>query len=263
MKPTERTFDWSVVIPAFNEEDRLPRYLEEIRSFFETVPWTVEVIVADDGSVDGTPRLVTELARSWPALKLDSLPSNCGKGAAVRQGILGAQGQRILFTDADGATPIEEIHRLSRALDDGADIAIGSRALAGSDTHVETNLRRRLVGRAFHLMVSILGVRNIRDTQCGFKAFRAEVAHPLFEAITVDGFGFDVEAMLLAQRAGFRIDEIPVNWAHVDGSRISVLRDSPRMAREVVAVRLKMLAGRYKDWPPTVGLAPLQRKRGD
>jgi len=246
MKQAGPSPDWSVVIPAFNEEDRLPRYLEEIRGFFESAPWSAEVIVADDGSTDGTPRLVTELARDWPALTLHSLPRNRGKGAAVREGILLARGQRVLFADADGATPIAELHRLGRALDGGADIAIGSRAVAGSDTRVETSMRRRFIGRTFHLMVSLLGVRNIRDTQCGFKAFRADVARPLFEALTIDGFGFDVEVMLLAQRAGLRIDEIPVNWAHVDGSRISILRDSPRMALEVMSVRFNMLTGKYR-----------------
>jgi dolichyl-phosphate beta-glucosyltransferase len=249
MKQAGPSPDWSVVIPAFNEEDRLPQYLEEIRRFFESTRWSAEVIVADDGSTDGTPGVVTELARDWPALKLHSLPRNRGKGAAVREGILLARGRRVLFADADGATPIAELHRLSRALDKGADIAIGSRAVAGSDTRVETSMRRRFIGRTFHLMVSLLGIRNIRDTQCGFKAFRADVAGPLFEAVTIDGFGFDVEVMLLAQRAGFRIDEIPVNWAHVDGSRISILRDSPRMALEVMSVRLKMLAGQHGRWP--------------
>jgi dolichyl-phosphate beta-glucosyltransferase len=248
--PTEFSPDWSVIVPAYNEEERLPRYLEEIRDFFEGGTLSAEVIVADDGSVDSTARLVSEFSQRWPALKLHSLPTNRGKGAAVRQGILQARGHRILFTDADGATPIAELHRLSKALDDGADIAIGSRAVPGSDTHVETSFQRRFIGRTFHLMVSLLGVRKIRDTQCGFKAFRADVARPLFEAATIDGFGFDVEVMLLAQRAGMRIDEIPVNWTHMDGSRISILRDSPRMAREVMCVRIKMLAGSYKGWQP-------------
>lgn len=242
--------DWSIVIPAYNEEDRLPPYLAAIQDFFATTPWSVEVIVADDGSVDRTASLVEQLADRWPALKIHSLPHNQGKGAAVRQGILRARGKRILFADADGATPISELHRLSKALDEGADIAIGSRAILDSETHVETSWRRRVIGRTFHALVSIVGVRRIRDTQCGFKAFRAEVALPLFDTLTIDGFGFDVEVILLAQRADLRIAEVPVNWTHVDGSRISIFRDSPRMAMDVVSVRVKMLGGRYKAWPP-------------
>lgn len=241
---------WSIVVPAYNEEDRLPRYLAEIREFFEIIGWSVEVLVSDDGSRDATARVVSELSEEWPALRLHRLPENRGKGAAVREGILRARGERVLFTDADGATPIAEILRLSRALDDGADIAVGSRALKGKDTRVETSVKRRLVGRTFHLMISILGVRGVRDTQCGFKAFLGPVAKELFAASTIDGFGFDVELFLLAQKACFRIDEVPVNWTHVDGSRVSVLRDSPRMALEVLSVRWRLLTGHYRGWPP-------------
>jgi len=236
---------WSIVIPAFNEETRLPVYLKHIWEFVKAEDRRFEIIVADDGSTDATAPIVRRMMTSWEGLRLEQLPVNRGKGAAVRQGILVAQGRRILFTDADGSTPIRELYRLEEAINQGADLAIGSREKHSEETRVEALAARRLIGRSFHFLLSLIGVRGIKDTQCGFKAFRYDVAQTLFQASSIDGFGFDVEILLLARTLKYRIAEVPVNWSHVEGSKVSLIRDAPRMAMDVIRVRAKLLRGAY------------------
>jgi len=209
--------DITVVIPAFNEEHRLPATLRDTVAYFAGRDERVEIIAVDDGSDDGTARVIAEWSDRYAQIRSIRLPENRGKGAAVRTGVLAATGAQVLFTDADGATPIEELARLREALADGADIAIGSRALRGRQVTVDAKWHRRLIGRVFHRMVETIAVTGFADTQCGFKLFRAEVAHDLFSAQRVDGFGFDVEILLAAKERGYRIDEVPVNWTHQTG----------------------------------------------
>ena len=190
---------WSVIVPAFNEAGRLPRYLEEIVAYFDARAEPYEVIVVDDGSWDDTVAAVEALHRRHPAIRVLRLPSNEGKGAAVRRGMLAAEGAYRLFADADGATPISELERLEAALVRGADIAIGSRAVADPGVEVVARRHRVAAGRVFSWMVSRIGVRGVADSQCGFKAFTAKAADHLFARLVTRGFGFDVELLLRAQ----------------------------------------------------------------
>ena len=237
--------DLSIVIPAYNEQGRLEPTLRAYLGYCHERHRSVEVIVVDDGSTDGTTPLIERLTAAFPELRLIRLAQNQGKGYAVRSGIVNARGRRILFADADGATPIEEIERLDAALDAGADLAIGSRAMASGEVQVRTRLHRRLIGRAFHMLVRLTGVSGIADTQCGFKLFRGNVAHVLFSRMRTTGFSFDVEVLMMARLCGHHIAEVPVNWTHQPGSRVNLLTDSARMAVDLVRIRFRRLQGRY------------------
>ena len=237
--------DLSIVVPAYNEQGRLEPTLRAYLGYFRDRGREVEAIVVDDGSTDATTPLVERLAAEFAELRLIRLAQNQGKGYAVRSGIVNARGRRILFADADGATPIAEIERLDAALDAGADLAIGSRAVASTDVHVRTRLHRRLIGGAFHLLVRLTGVSGISDTQCGFKLFRGTVAHVLFSRMRTSGFSFDVEVLMMARLCGHRIAEVPVNWTHQPGSRVNLVTDSARMAADLVRIRFGRLKGQY------------------
>lgn len=235
---------WSVVIPAFNEATRLPRYLDEVLAFFEGRGEPYEVLVVDDGSTDGTADAVRVLAARRSALRLIALPGNCGKGAAVRAGMLAATGAFRLFTDADGATPIAELKRLEPALLAGADVVVGSRALGEPGVSLRARRHRVAAGRVFAWLVARCGLRGIADSQCGFKAFTAAAAGRLFGPLETRGFGFDVEVLLRAQAAGDRIVEVAVNWADQAGSKVGVLRTGPGMLVQIVRARRRLEAVR-------------------
>ena len=229
---------WSVVIPAFNEADRLPPYLDEVVQYFAGRGEPYEVLVVDDGSTDATQELVE--ARRCPDVQVLRFPQNQGKGAAVRAGMLAARGAYRLFTDADGATPIAELKRLEPALSAGADVVIGSRVVVDAAVSV-TALRHRVVaGRVFNWLVARLGLKAIADSQCGFKAFTAAAAVRLFGALSIRGFAFDVELLLLAQAMGCRIVEVPVNWADQAGSKVTVLRHGPGMLGQIARARFRI-----------------------
>ena len=237
--------DLSIIVPAYNEELRLEATIRAYLDYLRCSVRSVELIVVDGGSTDATGLLVERLAAEFPELRLIRLAENRGKGYAIRSGVVNARGRKILFADADGATPIAELDRLEAALDRGADLAIGSRALPGDGVHVRTRLYRRLIGRAFHLLVEHLAVRGIQDTQCGFKLFRAPVAHDLFSRMRTNGFSFDVEVLMLAQRRRYAIAEVPVNWTHQPGSKVNLALDSLRMALDLVIIRVRSLTGEY------------------
>ena len=231
---------WSVVIPAFNEARRLPPYLEEVLGFFDGRGEPYEVLVADDGSTDSTVAAVRALGARHPALRVLPLGRNRGKGAAVRAGMLAATGAYRLFTDADGATPIAELKRLEAALAAGADIAIASRVLVDPSVSVATRRSRVAAGRVFNWLVARLGLRGIADSQCGFKAFTAAAAERLFGRLQSDGFGFDVELLLRAQAAGYRVVEVAVNWSDQAGSKVGVLTTGPGMLLEILRARRRI-----------------------
>ena len=230
---------WSIVIPAFNEAHRLPRYLGEIVTYFDERHEPYEVLVADDGSTDGTAAAVVAATRGHPAVRVLRSEWNEGKGAAVRRGMLAARGDYRLFTDADGATPIGELKRLEVALAAGAQIAIGSRARVDASVSVVARQHRVLAGRVFNWIVERLGVADVADSQCGFKAFTAAAADDLFTRLRTRGFGFDVELLLRAQGSGYRVTEIPVNWTDQPGSKVGVLGNGPRMLGEILLARLR------------------------
>lgn len=236
----------SVVIPAYNEERRLGATLGALKAFLRRRRLSAEVWVVDDGSNDGTPALVRRAARSWRGLRLLALGSNQGKGAAVRAGVLAARGREILFSDADLSTPLEELDALRRALRAGADIAIGSRALDRARIGVRQPLYRELAGRLFNRVVQAFGVPGIQDTQCGFKLFKAPVAKRLFAAQQVPRFGFDVELLFLARRAGYRVAEVPVRWINSPETKVRPIRDGGRAFLDVALIRLYHAQGRYR-----------------
>ncbi len=229
-----------MVVPAYNEAVRLPGYLKDIQAYFEGRDESYEVIVVDDGSRDNTAERVREVAAGRPGVIVHALAQNRGKGHAVRAGMARAVGALRLMTDADGATPIAEVARLEAAIAAGADIAVGSRVLQDPTVARQVRTHRMLSGHVFNFLVRRLGVVGVVDTQCGFKLFRGEVAAALFPRLDTDGFGFDVELLLLAQRRGYRVAEVPVNWADQPGSKVGVLRDGPRMLREVLAARRRL-----------------------
>lgn len=245
---------WSVVIPAYNEAERLPRYLHEVVGYFDGRGERYEVLVVDDGSRDATAARVRELAAAAPAVALVATPDNRGKGHAVRAGMRRARGAWRLMADADGATPIVEVKRLEAALQAGADIAVGSRALSDPSVAVVARPHRRLAGALFHLVSRAAGVAGVIDTQCGFKLFRGPVADDVFAAVTTDGFGFDVEVLLVARRRGYRVAEVAVNWTDQPGSKVSVLTDGPRMLAQVLAARIRL--GRATGAPSPTGERP-------
>ena len=225
----------SVVVPAFNEEDRLGPTLDRISAYCAAAHPSFEVIVADDGSRDGTVALAE--ARG---VRVISLGRNRGKGAAVRAGMLAARGDHVLFSDADLATPIEELGKLEAVMAAGNDVVIGSRAVAGAEIRTRQHPIREGMGRSFNLIVRALLLGGIRDTQCGFKLFTRAAAHDLFGRATIDGFAFDVEILWLA-RDRYRVAETPVVWRHVEESKVSPGIDAARMLRDVVRLRLRHL----------------------
>jgi dolichyl-phosphate beta-glucosyltransferase len=223
----------SVVIPAYNEETRLPRTLCAVQAWLAASGLSHEVIVADDGSTDATARVardagVTVLAGT----------QNRGKGHAVRRGMLAAIGARRLMTDADLSTPMEDLPRLMAALDAGYDVAIASRALAGSNVEVRQPWYRENMGRLFNLVVRTLLLPDLHDTQCGFKLFSAGATEAAFKDAHLDGFSFDVEALYLARRAGCRIAEVPVTWRNDEATRVRTLQGA-RAFLDVMRIRFR------------------------
>jgi glycosyltransferase involved in cell wall biosynthesis len=228
--------DLSLVIPAYDEEERIGGTLAACSAYLDERGLSYEILVVDDGSRDRTCQVALESGH--PAVRLITLPQNRGKGAAVRTGVLASTGARVLFSDADLSTPIEELTKLEAELDRGAAVAIGSRGVSGADVRVHQSAPREMMGRTFNLIVRALVMGGIRDTQCGFKLFRGDVARALFAASTIDGFAFDVDILLRARRAGHRIAEVPVVWRHVEQSKVSPARDASRMLWDVIALSL-------------------------
>ena len=242
-----RAIDLSVVIPAFNEAARIQGCLSEITAYFKQRGIAYEVLVVDDGSVDGAAILVDRYRREDQAVRLLRLPRNMGKGYAVRAGVREARGALLLIADADGATPIRETERLETAIRGGADLAIGSRFLASRDSRYRVKARwhRSVLGNLFNLVVQALGLRGITDTQCGFKLLQEAVALDLFSVACINGYGLDLEVLYVAQRRGYRIAEVPVNWSDQPGSKVRVFRDGFRMLLDLLTIRRNYARGLY------------------
>ena len=235
----------SIVIPAYNEARRIGLTLEKIYAYLDDQEISAQVLVVDDGSTDGTGDVALKAAGEH-ACEVLSYGGNRGKGFAVRYGLLRAQGERVLMTDADLSTPIEELARLDTALDKGSDVAIGSRAVAGANVVVSQAGLRKYAGKIFNLIVRVLTGLPFKDTQCGFKLFDTRRCRPVFEAMRLDGFSFDVEALFLAQRLGLRISELPVEWHNSPESKVDFVRDSLRMFRDMFKIRWWAVTGSYE-----------------
>jgi dolichyl-phosphate beta-glucosyltransferase len=236
----------SIVVPAFNEEQRLPKSLQDIRAYVKSRSLRAEVLVVDDGSTDATAKVVEDSRAGFPELRLISNRHNHGKGFSVRQGMLEACGEIALFTDADLSTPIAEADKLLAVLrDDAYDGAIGSRAVDRSLIEVHQPAVREQAGILFNRIVRSLIGLPFQDTQCGFKAFHREKARVIFERQRRAGFGFDPEILFLAQQEGLRIAEVPVRWAHNPATKVNLLGDSLGMFLDVLAIRWNAWMGRY------------------
>lgn len=230
--------DLSIVIPAFNEAQRLGPTLRRVVDYLRQNGADYEVLVVDDGSTDATSEVAGEFAREGVRVLRQEV--NRGKGAVLKAGVLASRGREVLLTDADLSTPIEDLERLRPHLAE-AELVLGSRAVAGSEIARHQPLYREMMGRTFNLIIRLLGVRGLRDTQCGFKLLRGEVARRLFAELRIERFAYDVELVWLARRHGYRVAEVGVRWADSPSTRVNPLTDSSRMFWDVLALR-------WRDW---------------
>ena len=236
---------YSIVIPAYNEAGRIPATLRSVVDCIRQRGWSAEVIVVDDGSTDATALVVRDIAASAPEVRLIQNPGNRGKGYSVRAGMLQALGEVAMFTDADLSAPMEEAEGLFAAIANGADIAIGSRWMdRGRQTHRQP-FYRQFFGRCFNAVTRLVMGLQFADTQCGFKAFTRAAAQTVFQLQTIERWGFDPEILFIALKRGYRIQEVPVSWAHDERTRMSYLKDGMKMLEEIAIVRWNALLGRY------------------
>jgi dolichyl-phosphate beta-glucosyltransferase len=239
------TTSLSIVIPAYNEERRLGVTLSEIGGFLDRHDWDWDVRVVDDGSVDRTARVVEEHSREDARIVLQREPHR-GKGGAAKAGLLAARGTYRFLCDADLSMPIRELPRFLPPLLVDFDVAIGSREGHGS-RRIGEPLRRHWVGRTFNLAVQWLAVSGLADTQCGFKMFTASAVEEIFPLVTIDGWAFDIEALVIARRRRLRIVEVPIEWHYRPESRVSILRDGYHMLRDLLEIRMRARRGEFDE----------------
>ncbi len=233
----------SLIIPAYNEAERLPQTLPPVFDFLETQPYVFEIIIVNNNSSDNTRQIALEYATSRPYIRvIDELAQ--GKGAAVRTGMLAATGDYLFMADADFSMPVEEIAKFLPPQLSQYDVAIGSREAPGAVRYNEPQYRH-FMGRVFNFYVKTLAIPGFEDTQCGFKCFRREVAWDILPYQSIDGWAFDVELLFIALRRGYRVVEVPVQWYYGENSRVSPIRDTINMIREVLRIRYNGFAGRY------------------
>ncbi len=238
----------SVVIPAYNEEQRLPATLASVLDYLGSRGWaSYEVLVVNDGSRDDTARVVREFAAGHPCVKLVENPGNRGKGYSVRHGMLKARGEWVLFTDSDLSAPIEELDKLLEAARAAkAAVAIGSRALDRTLIEIHQSWFRETAGRIFNLLMRILTGLSFKDTQCGFKLFDARAAQEIFSRQRIERWGFDAEVLFIARKLGFKTVEVPVRWSHAEGTKVNMLSDSANMFLDLVRIRWNHIRGLYR-----------------
>jgi dolichyl-phosphate beta-glucosyltransferase len=236
----------SVVIPAYNEAARIAHTLEQIVRYLEHQPYLSELIVVDDGSTDQTIRVVTDIFKRLERGILLVNDTNRGKGYSVRKGVLASTGEMVLFSDADLSTPIAELEKLLAALQQGHDIAIGSRGLKTSDVKVHQPFYREMMGKMFNVILRLLLLTPFHDTQCGFKCFQGVVARQLFALQTINHFSFDVEVLFLATLHGYKVAEVPVQWYNEPNTRVNALKDSTRMFKDAFKIRYNAWIGEYE-----------------
>jgi dolichyl-phosphate beta-glucosyltransferase len=241
--------EYSIVIPAYNESARIGAALSEVSACIRSRGWRAEVLVVDDGSTDDTAAMVRAWAAEHPEVRLLQNERNRGKGYSVRNGMLHATGETVMFTDADMSSPIDEAERLFSAIAAGADVAIGSRWLTGKRIVHRQPLYRRFFGRCFNALTRMVMRLPFADTQCGFKAFRRQAAQMVFGLQRIERWGFDPEILFIAITRGLRVDEVSVTWGHDERSRISYLRDGMQMLMELAFIRYNAVTGRYGRTP--------------
>lgn len=237
----------SIVIPAYNESARIGATLERVMSCVMDRGWDAEVLVVDDGSTDNTSLIVKQWMEEHPRLHLVQNPGNRGKGYSVRNGLLQAAGEVVMFTDADLSAPMEEAELLMQAIADGADVAIGSRWLDKTRQTIHQPMYRRFFGRCFNWVTRTVMGLPFKDTQCGFKAFRRPVAQVIFRLQRIERWGFDPEILFIARKLKYVVREVPVTWGHDERSRMSYLKDGMKMLEEMAVIRTNSLAGRYDE----------------
>ncbi|MEA1979324.1 MAG: dolichyl-phosphate beta-glucosyltransferase [Chloroflexota bacterium] len=233
----------SIIVPAHNEENRLPQSLDAILEFLHAQPYESEIIIVENGSSDNTAQISQDYAARHPEIQALQEPV-AGKGLAVRRGMLAAKGDFRFICDADLSMPIDEVNLFLPPQAPPFDIAIASREVPGAVRYDEPYYRH-LIGRAFNLLVRIVTLPGLQDTQCGFKCFRAEAAEELFPLQTIAGWTFDVEILFIARTRGMQVIEIPINWYFNSGSRVRILRDSATMFADLFRIRLNNLKGFY------------------
>jgi glycosyltransferase involved in cell wall biosynthesis len=237
----------SIVVPAYNEQARLPDTIRRIHDYLSGSDWVFhEIVVVDDGSTDATVEVASAFAKENPHVRVLRNPGNRGKGYSVRHGMMEARGEWRLFTDADLSAPIEEIEKLWTAIErDGSLVAIGSRALDRSLIGVHQPGMRESAGRVFNAVMRTVVGLPIADTQCGFKLFQGAASREVFSRQTQERFGFDVEILFIAKKHGYRISEVPVRWNHMEGSKVGMLTGLHAFS-ELAAVRWNDLRGKYR-----------------
>ena len=236
----------SIIIPAYNEEKRLLPTLKKIGAYLSTKDFSYEIIVVDDGSTDNTLQMIRDFASSDKHVVILTNEQNRGKGYSVRKGMLSARGKYIFFTDADLSTPIEEVEKCLPYLINGYDVVIGSRSLPESDIIVHQPWYREKMGKIFNFMVNMVLLKGIIDTQCGFKGFKRDAVKTVFSRCKIDGFSFDVEALYLSRKYNFKIKEIPIRWENSTSSKVSPIKHSLQMFKDLVGIKIKDLKGYYR-----------------
>jgi glycosyltransferase involved in cell wall biosynthesis len=237
---------YSIILPAFNESERLGASLEKVLAYVAEQGWDAEVIVVNDGSRDNTAEIAGQFAARNPAVRVLENPGNRGKGYSVRHGVLESRGDYILFSDSDLSSPIREASKLFAKLREGADVAFGSRWL---ETNLQTerqSILRQIVGRLYNILLRVTLGLNYKDTQCGLKAFTREAAEVVFTRQTIERWGFDPELLFIARKFKLRMVEVPVEWAHDDRSKINPLVDGVKMGIEMLRIRWAGITGVYK-----------------
>lgn len=254
-------FTYSIVVPCYNESARVGSSLDKIVSYTQARGWNAEILVVNDGSRDNTADVVSSFAKRHSNIRLIENPGNRGKGYSVKNGVLNAVGEVILFTDADLSSPIEESEKLFGALQAGADVALGSRWLRSELQTYRQPVYRQLLGRMFNLALRLILGLNFKDTQCGFKAFTRNAAQVVFPRQHIDRWGFDPEILYLARKFKLRTVEVPVAWAHDHRSKINPVLDGAKMLWEMLRVRANDAAGRYKNpsFTPPPQPVPLEK----
>jgi len=239
------TFDYSIIIPAYNESARIIPTLDRVVAYIQQQCWEAEIIVVNDGSRDETAELARAYAARNARIRVVENPGNCGKGYSVRNGIMHARGAVLLFTDADLSAPIEEASKLLDSIHRGYDVAIGSRWLQAHLQTARQPIYRQILGRAFNLALRLVLGLDFKDTQCGFKAFTQRAARDIFSRQLIQRWGFDAEVLFLARKLGYKTEEVPVAWAHDERSKINPVSDGMSMLLDMFRARWNNISGKY------------------